>query len=96
MEENNTYRKETQGMGKIASNTTIANTAVADVKAISVNKGEQVSLAKSTISSMQTGKKVNNQLLPNLAELVDCVQAESEKFPKIAEMMALQDSQIKF
>ncbi|MEN2665746.1 hypothetical protein [Listeria aquatica] len=83
-------------MGKIASNTSSAHAAVSDVKSVSVDKGEQVTLGKSNLSSMKTGTKVNNQLLPYLVDLVECVQAQSEKFPKIAEMMALQDSQIKF
>ncbi len=83
-------------MGKIASNTNSAQAAVSGVKSVSVDKGEQVSLEKSNLSSMKTGKKVNNQLLPDLVDLVECVQMQSEKFPQIAEMMALQDSQIKF
>ncbi len=45
---------------------------------------------------MKSGKKVNNQLLTDLVDLVNCVQEQSEKFPQIAKMMDLQDSQIKF
>ncbi|MBF2459475.1 hypothetical protein [Listeria seeligeri] len=77
-------------MVNIASNSSLAQTAV------SVDKGEQVSLDKSNLSSMKSGKKVNNQLLTDLVDLVNCVQEQSEKFPQIAKMMDLQDSQIKF
>lgn len=83
-------------MRKIASNTSSAQEAVSGVKGVSVEIGEQVSLEKSNLSSMKTGEEINNQLLPNLMDLVECVQKQSEKFPKIAELMALQDSQIKF
>ncbi|MHC5251585.1 hypothetical protein ACYRFS_08080 [Listeria kieliensis] len=83
-------------MRKIASNTSSAQEAVSGVKGVSVEVGEQVSLEKSNLLGMKTGEKINNQLLPDLIDLVECVQKQSEKFPKIAELMALQDSQIKF
>ncbi|EAD3286260.1 hypothetical protein CAX48_02245 [Listeria monocytogenes] len=83
-------------MMKIASSTSAAQSAVSGVKSVSVNRGEQVSLEKSNISSMESGKKINNQLLKDLVDLVDCVQNQSQKFPKIAEMMSIQDKQIKF
>ncbi|MBF2630440.1 hypothetical protein VL763_12810 [Listeria seeligeri] len=83
-------------MVNIASNSSLAQTAVSDVTAVSVDKGEQVFLDKSNLSSMKSGKKVNNQLLTDLVDLVNCVQEQSEKFPQIAKMMDLQDSQIKF
>ncbi|EIP9782125.1 hypothetical protein ACY4TJ_002142 [Listeria monocytogenes] len=83
-------------MMKVASRTSAAQSAVSGVKSVSVNRGEQVSLEKSNISSMESGKKINNQLLKDLVDLVDCVQNQSQKFPKIAEMMSIQDKQIKF
>ncbi|EHU6365551.1 hypothetical protein K2Q56_000135 [Listeria monocytogenes] len=83
-------------MMKVASSTSAAQSAVSGVKSVSFNRGEQVSLEKSNISSMESGKKINNQLLKDLVDLVDCVQNQSQKFPKIAEMMSIQDKQIKF
>ncbi|HAB8808739.1 TPA_asm: hypothetical protein GYS95_00670 [Listeria monocytogenes] len=83
-------------MVKVASSTSAAKAAVSGVISVSVNRGEQVSLEKSNISSMESGKKINNQLLKDLVDLVECVQIQSRKFPKIAEMMDLQDKQIKF
>ncbi|EAG0757122.1 hypothetical protein A7X98_07635 [Listeria monocytogenes] len=83
-------------MMKVASSTSAAQSAVSGVKSVSVNRGEQVSLEKSNISSMESGKKINNQLLKDLVDLIDCVQNQSQKFPKIAEMMSIQDKQIKF
>ncbi|EAF6003208.1 hypothetical protein FIV83_11060 [Listeria monocytogenes] len=83
-------------MMKVASSTSAAQSAVSGVKSVSVNRGEQVSLEKSNISSMESGKKINNQLLKDLVDLVDCVQNQSRKFPKIAKMMSIQDKQIKF
>ncbi|EGX9244818.1 hypothetical protein RAZ63_001664 [Listeria monocytogenes] len=83
-------------MMKVASSTSAAQSAVSGVKSVSVNRGEQVSLEKSNISSMESGKKINNQLLKDLVDLVDCVQNQSQKFPKIAEMMSIQGKQIKF
>lgn len=81
---------------KVASSTSAAQSAVSGIKSVSVNRGEQVSLEKSNILSMESGEKINNQLLKNLVNLVDCVQMQSQKFPKIAEMLELQDNQIKF
>lgn len=81
---------------KVASSTSAAQSAVSGIKSVSVNRGEQVSLEKSNILSMESGAKINNQLLKNLVNLVDCVQTQSQKFPKIAEMLELQDNQIKF
>ncbi|MBC6137586.1 hypothetical protein HCA34_05990 [Listeria innocua] len=83
-------------MVKVASSTSAAQSAVSGIKSVSVNRGEQVSLEKSNILSMESGAKINNQLLKNLVNLVDCVQTQSQKFPKIAEMLELQDNQIKF
>ncbi|EAD5841408.1 TPA: hypothetical protein ACSKPT_000465 [Listeria innocua] len=83
-------------MMKVASSTSAAQSAVSGVKSVSVNRGEQVSIEKSNISSMESGGKINNQLLKDLVDLVDCVQNQSQKFPKIAEMMSIQDKQIKF
>lgn len=45
-------------MVNIASNSSLAQTAVSDVTAVSVDKGEQVSLDKSNLSSMKSGKKL--------------------------------------
>lgn len=44
-------------MMKVASSTSAAQSAVSGVKSVSVNRGEQVSLEKSNISSMESGKK---------------------------------------
>ncbi|EOZ5095145.1 hypothetical protein ACQRXS_001239 [Listeria innocua] len=81
---------------KVASSTSAAQSAVSGVKSVSVNRSEQVSLEKSNILSMESGEKINNQLLKNLVNLVDCVQTQSQKFPKIAKLMELQDNQIKY
>ncbi|MFD1901459.1 hypothetical protein [Enterococcus termitis] len=83
-------------MGNIASSTGLATAAISGVKSVTINKGQQVSLGQSTIASMKTGMEVNNQLLSDLAQLVECITTQSEKFPKIAELIALRDSQIKF
>ncbi|ALS00056.1 hypothetical protein ATZ33_01245 [Enterococcus silesiacus] len=83
-------------MGNIASDIGVATGAVSGINDISVNKGTQVSLGKSNVSSMKQGSEVNNQLLSDLSQLIDCVKEQSQKFPKIAEIMAIEDSKIKF
>ncbi|MEE9727261.1 hypothetical protein VL806_07870 [Listeria seeligeri] len=83
-------------MTKVASNTEEASAAVTSVQSVSAEKGKQVTMEKSNISSMKTGKSVNNAWLPDIGELVECVQMQSEKFPQIAEQMALHDSQISY
>ncbi len=83
-------------MVKVASDIGVATGAVAGVQSVSVNKGEQVSLGESNVSSMTQGTEVNNQLLVDLSQLIDCVKEQSSNFPKIAEVMAIEDSKIKF
>lgn len=83
-------------MGNIASDIGVATGAVSGINDVSVNKGTQVSLGKSNVSSMKQGSEVNNQLLSDLSQLIDCVKEQSQKFPKIAEIMAIEDSKIKF
>lgn len=83
-------------MSHIASDIGAATGAVSGIKSVEVNKGQQVSLGKSNVSSMETGMEVNNQLLPDLANLIGCVKEQGNKFPKIAELIAIEDSKIKF
>lgn len=83
-------------MVNIASDIGSASGAVSGIKSISINKGTQVTLGKSNVSGMKQGTEVNNQLLSDLAQLIDCVKEQSQKFPKIAEIMAIEDSKIKF
>lgn len=83
-------------MVNIASDIGAASGAVAGVKSVSVNKGTQVSFGKSNVNSMTQGAEINNQLLSDLSELIDCVQEQAQKFPKIAEVIAIEDSKIKF
>lgn len=83
-------------MSHIASDIGAATGAVSGIKSVEVNKGQQVSLGKSNVSSMETGMEVNNQLLPDLANLIECVKEQGNKFPKIAELIAIEDSKIKF
>lgn len=83
-------------MSHIASDIGAATGAVSGIKSVEVKKGQQVSLGKSNVSSMETGMEVNNQLLPDLANLIECVKEQGNKFPKIAELIAIEDSKIKF
>ena len=83
-------------MVNIASDVGSATRATTGIKAVSVNKGTHVSLGKSNISSIKKGTEVTNQLLSDLSQLIDCVKEQSQKFPKIAEIMAIEDSKIKF
>lgn len=83
-------------MSQIASDIGAASAAIASIESIEVNKGEQVSLEKSNISSMKTGTEANNQLMSDLSSLIDCVKEQGAKFPKIAELMAIEDSKISF
>ena len=79
----------------ILSNDAVATEAISGIKAVSVNKGEQVSLGQSTVASMKKGAEVTNQLVSDLSQLVECVQEQSHEFPKIAEMFTIIDSKIK-
>lgn len=92
----NIKKKRDVNMTDIASDTSAAERATAGIKDVSINKGTQATLEESTVSSMTTGTEVNNQLLTDLSQLIDCVKEQSQKFPKIAELMAIEDSKIQF
>ncbi|MBP2100072.1 hypothetical protein [Enterococcus rivorum] len=83
-------------MGTIASDIGTATAAVGGLQSVSVNKGQQVTLGTSTVASMKAGAELSNQLLSNLSDLVECVKEQSQSFPKIAEMIAIEDSKINF
>lgn len=83
-------------MGKIASNTAIASGAVTGTMSVVVNQGVQATVVKSTVSGLKKGVSVSNQLLSDLEKLVSCVKTQSEKFPKLAEVIASRDMQTKF
>lgn len=83
-------------MENIASDAGAAAGAVAGIGAVSVVSGQQVTMGKSNISSMTHGAEINNQLLSNLSQLIECVKEQSQTFPKIAELIAIEDSKIKF
>lgn len=83
-------------MVNIASDLGAATRAVSGISSISVKTGRQVSLGKSNIGSMLAGTEVNNQLLSDLVNLIDCVKEQSQNFPKIAEILAIEDSKMIF
>ena len=45
---------------------------------------------------MKKGAQVSNQMLTNLSKLVDCINIQANKFPKLAAAIASRDSQTKF
>ena len=77
-------------MVKIASNQGAAQKAIAGIKNVSVNKNQTCHLGESNISSMKKGVKVSNQLLNH------GVNAQANKFPKLAATIAARDSQTTF
>lgn len=83
-------------MTKIASDVSAATASTSGITSITATKGQQVSLGKSNVSSMTKGAEVTNQLLTDISKLIDCVKEQSQKFPKIAEIMAIEDSKVKF
>lgn len=83
-------------MSKIVSSTGAAVAAVAGIQAVTLHKGQHVALNRSHLAGLQAGSKVNNQLLPDLSELITCIRMQSEKFPQIAEMIALKERQFTF
>lgn len=70
---------------------------VADVfLSVIFQRGIQVTIDKRTVQSIENGKGVNNQLLTDLSQLLDCVKTQNETFSKIAELIKIKDNQIKF
>lgn len=70
---------------------------VADVfLSVIFQRGIQVTIDKRTVQSIENGKEINNQLLTDLSQLLDCVKTQNETFSKIAELIKIKDNQIKF
>ncbi|MDK4212174.1 hypothetical protein QJ527_11580 [Enterococcus mundtii] len=83
-------------MPKIASQESTATAVVSGIKNVSVSSSKPSSLSKSTISSMKTGVEVSNKLLNDISNLVTCVNEQANKFPQLAQAIAVRDSQTRF
>ncbi|MBS7576309.1 MULTISPECIES: hypothetical protein [unclassified Enterococcus] len=84
-------------MAKVASDYGVAVGAAAGIAGVQADTSKKtVTLSESNIQSMKDGASVNNQLLSDLSQLVSCVQAQADKFPQLAEKIALRDSQASF
>lgn len=83
-------------MTKIASNLGAAQAAVTGIQRISTESSGTVTMVLSNVNSMKDGTQVANELLSNLNQLVDCVKVQADKFPQIAKIIALRDSQAEF
>lgn len=83
-------------MPKIASQESTATATVTGIKNVSVSSSKTSSLSKSTISSMKTGVEVSNNLLTDISNLVTCVNEQANKFPQLAQAIAVRDSQTRF
>lgn len=83
-------------MPKIASQESTATAVVSGIKNVSVSSSKPSSLSKSTISSMKTGVEVSNNLLTDISNLVTCVNEQANKFPQLAQAIAVRDSQTRF
>ena len=83
-------------MVKIASNQGAAQAAASGINKVSVSSGYQCTLEKINLSGMKKGAQVSNQMLTNLSKLVDCINIQANKFPKLAAAIASRDSQTKF
>ncbi|MBF8808457.1 MAG: hypothetical protein IC227_09425, partial [Enterococcus lacertideformus] len=70
-------------MEKITSNTAVANNAIIAVKSVTISKGTQIPVGKSTVSGLKTGVSVSNQLISDLEQLVTCMKDQSDRFPKL-------------
>lgn len=83
-------------MSKITSQESTATAAISGIKNVSVSSSKTSSLSKSTISSMKTGVEVSNNLLTDISNLVTCVNEQANKFPQLAQAIAVRDSQTRF
>lgn len=83
-------------MTKIASNLGTAQAAVTGIQRVPTESSGTVTMVLSNVNSMKDGTQVANQLLSNLNQLVDCVKVQADKFPQIAKIIALRDSQAEF
>lgn len=83
-------------MGKIASNQGAAQAAVSGISNVSVSGGAKCQLGKSNLSGMKKGAQVSNQLVANVSKMVECVNNQANKFPKLATVIAARDSGTRF
>ncbi|MDR1018936.1 MAG: hypothetical protein LBM02_09575 [Lachnospiraceae bacterium] len=83
-------------MHKIASNVSSATAIANKVNKVKIGKPIKVEINKSNISSMKTGKSVNNNMMLDLEDLADCVKEQAGKFPQIAMIIERRDLAVRF
>ncbi|BDR59428.1 hypothetical protein [Xylocopilactobacillus apicola] len=66
------------------------------MEAVSIHGGKYASITQSNIPGMLTGKTVSDEIVPDLAQLVECVKEQSSKFQKISEEFNRVDDSISF
>ncbi|WP_321383472.1 hypothetical protein [uncultured Enterococcus sp.] len=78
--------------GNVSSSTGAAQQAVSKLSGNGVDVSTQeITFSGSDVSSMTDGLAVANQVVGEVRSLAECVRSQAQKFPQIAETMALKD-----
>lgn len=80
--------------GKIRSNTVEAQGAIAALTGLKdMSSFKTVDFGDSNVQSMLNGKQIANELMNDVSKITSCVLTQSNKFPELAQRIALRDSQ---
>ncbi|MGX7049152.1 hypothetical protein [Pseudolactococcus piscium] len=80
--------------GKIRSNTVEAQDAIATLTGLKdMSSFKTVDFGESNVQSMLNGKQIANELMNDVAKITSCVLRQANKFPELAQRIALRDSQ---
>ena len=80
--------------GKIQSNTVDAQGAIAALTGLKdMSCFKTVDFGDSNVQAMLNGKQLANELMNDVSKITSCVLTQANKFPELAQRIALRDSQ---
>ena len=80
--------------GKIQSNTVDAQGAIAALTGLKdISSFKTVDFGDSNVQAMLNGKQLANELMNDVSKITSCVLTKANKFPELAQRIALRDSQ---
>lgn len=80
-------------VSRISSDVMTAQEAISKLTGVVASgiQNEQLEFAGSNIPCMKAGKKLNNQILKDVSELVTCIQNQADKVEGLAQAIEYRD-----
>lgn len=79
--------------GKIKSNTVDAQEAISELVGVDASgfTNQSVEFGSSDVPSMLAGQRLTNSLMSDISKVVECVLAQANKFPELANAIGERD-----